>query len=36
MPRGGEPRIKSDSGQAFGMMVLIVLFVVGAIFALGG
>ena len=30
MPRGGEPGIKSDSGQAFGMMVLIVLFVVGA------
>ena len=35
-PRDGEPRIKSDNGQAFGAMALIMLFILGAIFALGG
>jgi len=35
MPRGGEPRIKSDSGQAFGVMALILLFILGAILAVG-
>jgi hypothetical protein len=35
MPWGGEVRIKSDTGQAFGLMALILLFILGAIFALG-
>ena len=35
MPRGGEPRIKNDSGQAFGVMALMLLFILGAILALG-
>ena len=35
MPRGGEPRIKSDNGQAFGLMALMLLFILGAVFVLG-
>ena len=35
MPRGGEVRLKSDSAQAFGLMGLMVVFILGAIFALG-
>ena len=35
MPRGGEPRIKSDTGQSFGLMALMVLFILGGILALG-
>ena len=35
MPRGGEVRIKSDTGQAFGLMALMVLFILGGILALG-
>ena len=34
LPRGGEPRLQSDSAQAFGIMALILLFILGAIFAL--
>ena len=35
MPWGGEVRIKSDTGQAFGLMALMVLFILGGILALG-
>jgi hypothetical protein len=35
MPRGGEVRLKSDNAQAFGLMALILLFILGLIFALG-
>ena len=35
LPWGGEVRIKSDTGQAFGLMVLMLLFILGAILALG-
>ena len=35
MPWGGEVRIKSDTGQAFGLMALILLFILSFIFALG-
>jgi hypothetical protein len=35
MPRGGEVRLKGDSAQAFALMALMLLFILGAIFALG-
>ena len=35
MPWGGEVRIKSDTGQAFGLMALMLLFILGGILALG-
>jgi hypothetical protein len=32
LPWGGQVRVKSDSAQAFGLMALMVVFIVGAIF----
>ena len=34
IPWSGEVRIKSDSGQAFGIMALMLTLILGAIFAL--
>jgi len=34
LPWGGEVRVKSDSAQTFGIMALIVVFILGAVFAL--
>jgi hypothetical protein len=34
IPWGGRVRVKSDSGQAFGIMALMVVFILGAVFAL--
>ena len=36
LPRGGEPRLKSDNAQAACLMALIILFVLGGAFALTG
>ena len=35
LPRGGEPRLQSDNAQAFGLMTLMLVFILGAVFALG-
>ena len=35
MPWGGEVRVKSEAAQAFGLMALIVLFILGGVLALG-
>ena len=35
MPWGGQVRIKSDAGQAFGLMALMLLFILGGILAVG-
>ena len=35
LPRGGEPRLQSDNAQAFGLMALMLVFILGAVFALG-
>jgi hypothetical protein len=35
LPWGGEVRLKSDSAQAFGLMALMLTFILGAILALG-
>jgi hypothetical protein len=35
IPWGGEMRVKSDSAQAFGLMGLMLAFILGAVFALG-
>ena len=34
IPWGGEVRIKSDGGQSFGIMALMLTFMLGAILAL--
>jgi hypothetical protein len=35
IPWGGEVRLKGDSAQAFGIIALMLVFILGAIFALG-
>jgi hypothetical protein len=34
LPWGGEVRVKSDSAQTFGIMALILVFILRAVFAL--
>jgi hypothetical protein len=34
LPWGGQLRVKSDSAQAFGMMALMLVFILGAVFAM--
>jgi hypothetical protein len=36
LPRGNELRLKSDNAQSAVVMALIMLFVLGGVFALGG
>jgi hypothetical protein len=35
IPWGGEIRLKSDSAQAFGLIALMLVFILGGVFALG-
>ncbi len=35
IPWGGQVRLKGDSAQAFGIIALMLVFILGAIFALG-
>jgi hypothetical protein len=35
IPWGGQMRLKSESAQAFGLMGLMLTFILGAVFALG-
>jgi hypothetical protein len=34
LPWGGQLRVKSESAQVFGLMTLMVMFILGAVFAL--
>jgi hypothetical protein len=35
IPWGGEVRLKSDSAQSFGIIALMLVFILGGVFALG-
>ena len=34
LPWGGQVRVKSDSAQIFGIMALMLVFILGAVFAM--
>jgi hypothetical protein len=35
IPWGGQVRLKNDSAQSFGLIALMIVFILGGVFALG-